>query len=39
MQKRVLWSTVTVLVILGWLISGMGEQGPAPRGELHGEPS
>jgi len=34
MQKRVWWSTVIVLVILGWLAPGMAEQAPAPRGEL-----
>ena len=34
MQKHVLWSMVTVLVILGWLGPGMGERGPAPLGEL-----
>ena len=34
MKKRVWWSTVIMLVILGWLAPGMGEQLPAPRGEL-----
>jgi len=34
MQKLVWCSTVTMLVILGWLSPGMGDQAPAPRGEL-----
>ena len=34
MQRLVWCSTVTMLIILGWLSPGMGEQVPAPQGEL-----
>jgi len=34
MKQRVVGSIVLLLLTLGWGSRGVGEQGPAPRGEL-----